>query len=100
MPDKGEPTSTCCSNSGATSSVLSCPELSSAILFALMSKPTTGNFVANKRAKGKPTYPRPITAIFYPIQMILGSDALIDKSDIFKRFSIEQVAAVEYKSGF
>src|SRR5690606_18568463 len=34
------------------------------ILDLLISKPTTGYFVAKRRANGNPTYPRPITAIF------------------------------------
>jgi hypothetical protein len=29
-----------------------------------MSNPTTGYFVANNLANGRPTYPKPITAIF------------------------------------
>ena len=42
-------------SSSDTSKVSSCPAFSSVILFWLMSKPTTGNLVANNLANGSPT---------------------------------------------
>ena len=48
----------------STSNVRSTPSLSSATRRALMSKPITERFLPNSTAKGKPTYPKPMTASF------------------------------------
>ena len=60
----GSSTRTDLRRSSSTSRVLSLPELSSFTRDWLISKPITDYFVANSLAKGSPTYPNPITAIF------------------------------------
>ena len=48
----------------STSSVISLPFFSSSIRLLLTSKPKTEYFFPNSTARGSPTYPKPITAIF------------------------------------
>ena len=62
IASEGDLTNTFCKTSSSISRVLSFPEFNSSILFWLISKPTTGNFVANNLAKGNPTYPSPMMA--------------------------------------
>ena len=52
-------------NFSSTSLVLSMPNFREYILFELTSKPTTLKFKESFNAKGKPTYPSPIIAIFF-----------------------------------
>ena len=49
----------------STSFVISIPNFREYILFELTSKPTTLKFKESFNAKGKPTYPSPIMAIFF-----------------------------------
>ena len=46
--------------------------LSKSILFLLMSKPITSRFFPNSAARGNPTYPKPIIAIFLIIIFIIN----------------------------
>src|ERR1700722_13623877 len=71
------------SSSPVVSSVPSRPDFSSLIRAALMSKPMVRYFLPNSTAKGKPTYPRPMTAILCLLNPRIG--ALLNAMDCQQR---------------
>ena len=62
IASEGDFTNTFYKTSSSIYKVLSFPEFNSSIRFWLISKPTTGNFVANNLASGNPTYHKKIIA--------------------------------------
>src|ERR1700735_196868 len=65
------------------SSVTSRPPFSALIRAALISKPTVRYFLPNSTARGKPTYPRPMTAILCLLNPRIG--ALLNAMDCQQR---------------